>query len=385
MSKTTVPQRVQSALWARAAGRCQYRGCNEDQIGDLVAGKEDGTFGFIAHIVADVPGGPRGDPVLSPKLAKSLENLMLMCARHHKEIDVLAVDDHPVHVLTAMKLEHEQRVTLVAGIDQDRASHVIRFAANIGKHEALVSRRDIFAAMLPDHHPADGRTIDLEMLGSVFNDGEPHYWALQRANLRRQFDAQVRGRIERQDIRHLSVFALAPQPLLIELGRLLGDIVPARVMQRHREPSTWAWQPDQTRISYRVAEPANMGNGPVALRIGISATLTDATVLSALGANASVWSIAVDEPHNDILRTPGDQVEFRSIVRRLLDRIKATHGERREIHVFPAMPASLAVELGRVWMPKADLPLVLYDRHGDHFTRTFMVGRDDVEDQRLTG
>jgi allophanate hydrolase subunit 2 len=27
------------------------------------------------------------------------------------------------------------------------------------------------------------------------------------------------------------------------------------------------------------------------------------------------------------------------------------------------MPVSAAVELGRVWMPKADLPLVIYDQN----------------------
>jgi hypothetical protein len=32
------------------------------------------------------------------------------------------------------------------------------------------------------------------------------------------------------------------------------------------------------------------------------------------------------------------------------------------LHVFPAMPVSLAVELGRVRMPKADLPWLLYDQ-----------------------
>ena len=28
------------------------------------------------------------------------------------------------------------------------------------------------------------------------------------------------------------------------------------------------------------------------------------------------------------------------------------------LHVFPAMPVAAAVETGRVWMPKADLPLL---------------------------
>lgn len=88
MAKTNIPQKVQSAIWARSAGRCEYRGCNEDLVGDLIAGKEDGLYGFIAHIVADSPAGPRGDAVRSPLLAKSLENLMILCARHHKLVDI---------------------------------------------------------------------------------------------------------------------------------------------------------------------------------------------------------------------------------------------------------------------------------------------------------
>lgn len=41
-------------------------------------------------------------------------------------------------------------------------------------------------------------------------------------------------------------------------------------------------------------------------------------------------------------------------------------GEKTLLHVFPALPASLAVEVGRVWMPKSDLSLRLYDNHRSH-------------------
>ncbi len=363
MAKTSMPQKVQSALWARAGGRCQYRGCNKDLIGDLISGREDGTFGFVAHIVADSADGPRGDPARSPLLAKSLENLMLMCARHHKLIDVDDVAAHTETVLLGMKAEHESRIGVVTAIDQDRASHVIRFGANIGENEALVSTRAIFVAMPPDHHPASGQTIDLEVLGCAYRDDEPAYWTFQRDNLRRQFEAKVRGRVERQEVRHLSVFGLAPQPLLIELGRLLCDIVPAMVRQRHREPATWAWQSDQPRIAYQVSEPTAGRTGPIALKLGISATLTDERIIRVLGSTAVIWSVTADNPHNDILRHPDDQLAFRRLLRTLLDRIKATQGEGQAIHVFPAMPASLAVELGRVWMPKSDLPLKIYDNN----------------------
>lgn len=363
MAKTTIPQKVQIALWARAAGRCQYRGCNEDLVGDLIAGRQDGTFGFIAHIVADSPDGPRGDPVRSPELAKDRVNLMLLCAKHHKAVDVDFLDDHPEHVLLAMKAEHEDRITIVAGIDEDRSSHVVRFAASIGSNEALVSTRSIFTAMPPDRHPADGKTIDLELVGCAYSDHEEQYWTFQRDNLRRLFDAKVKGRVERQEIRHLSVFALAPQPLLIELGRLMGDIVPATVHQRHREPATWRWQPGQPAIAFRTTEPAGQAGNIVALKLALSATLNDERIKTVLGSDVVIWSLTAENPHNDILRRPEDQAAFKSHLRRLLNRIKAEHGEGAVINVFPALPNSAAVEVGRVWMPKADLPLKIYDQN----------------------
>lgn len=363
MSRSSIPQKVQSALWARAAGRCQYRGCNTDLVGDLVAGRQDGIFGFIAHIVADIEGGPRGDATRSPLLARNLENLMLMCAPHHKLIDLDAVADHPEPLLLAMKAEHEARIGVVAGIDEDRASHVIRFGASICDNEALVSTQAIFSAMPPERHPASGRTLDLEMVGCAFRDDEPAYWSVQRENLQRQFGTNVRGRIERQEIRHLSVFALAPQPLLIELGRLLCDIVPATVHQRHREPATWRWASDGPPIVFRTVEPDHRRTGAVALKLGVSATVNNERLQAALGGSAAIWSLCADEPHNDILRRADDQATFRRELRRLYDRIKARHGEGTLLHLFPALPASLAVEVGRVWMPKSDLPLRLYDNH----------------------
>lgn len=124
MSKTAIPSKVANALWARAAGRCQFRGCNKLLIGDLISGKRTGKFGYIAHIVADEAGGPRGDAVRSPQLAQDIDNLMLMCPVHHKAIDVDYLADYPEDVLLAMKAEHEDRIEIVTDMDVDRVSHV---------------------------------------------------------------------------------------------------------------------------------------------------------------------------------------------------------------------------------------------------------------------
>jgi len=46
------------------------------------------------------------------------------------------------------------------------------------------------------------------------------------------------------------------------------------------------------------------------------------------------------------------------------------------ISIFPALPVSAAVEVGRVWMPKADLPLQVYDQNRAHggFEPALMIG-----------
>jgi len=185
---------------------------------------------------------------------------------------------------------------------------------------------------------------------------------MQQANLQRNFAAKVGGRIERQEVCHLSVFALAPQPLLIELGRLLCDIVPMVVHQRHREPSTWTWQRDREPVRYRISEPASGRSGEVALKLGVSATITDDRIERVLGSDAAIWSLCAESAHNDIVRSPEDQAGYRTALRRLFDAIKAKHGHGVVIHLFPALPASLAVESGRVWMPKADPELRIYDQ-----------------------
>ena len=66
----------------------------------------------------------------------------------------------------------------------------------------------------------------------------------------------------------------------------------------------------------------------------------------------------------------------KKLLRDLFDRIKAYHGEGALIHVFPAVPASAAVETGRVWIPRADLAMKIYDRNqtAQAFVPTITIG-----------
>jgi hypothetical protein len=364
--------KTSAVIWARAGGRCQYAGCNAPLIGDLISGNEHGKFGFIAHIVAQEPGGPRGDPSRSAALADDPANLMLLCHPHHKLIDYDDVTGHPEPYLLAMKAAHEERIAVVTAIQEDRVSHVLRYGARIGLNESPVSFQAVSQAMLPERYPADGRSIGIEIKGSVAQDGEDGFWAHELPNLRHQFETLVKSRIAQREINHLSVFALGPIPLLIELGRLLCDIVPADVYQRHREPAGWKWARTGEHAQFDI-QPAQQSAKTVALKIGLSATVTDDRITAVLPKDVAIWSLCARDRHNDMMRYPEDLQTFRRQMRRLFDDVKASGAEA--IHLFPAIPVSTAVEIGRVWMPKADLPLVIYDQtRGQGFVPRLRIG-----------
>ncbi len=360
MSVTYIPERIKLQLWGKTAGRCEYEGCNQALWLDSLT-KVEFNSAYLAHIIADRPDGPRGDPVLSEQLKRDPANLMLLCDVHHRLIDHEDVAGHSVERLRWMKASHEARIELLSGIGPDKQSHVLLYGANIGAHSSNISLAKAAEAMVPDWYPAESRAIELGFANSSFTDRDPAFWELEAVHLRRLITQQVRSRLSNGLVNHLSIFALAPQPLLALLGYLLSDIPAAEVYQLHREPPNWKWREHSEANGFVIEEPETIAGEP-ALIISLSATINDSRVESVL-ENPTLWKLLHPKPHNDILQSKEQARAFRSAVRRMMDRIKARHGQGATIHVFPAMPVALAVDLGRVIMPKADLPIWLYDEN----------------------
>lgn len=362
MSVSYIPNWIKLCLWGQAAGRCQYTGCNCPLYRDDVTQAEFNSA-YIAHIIADKPDGPRGDPVLSGQLRQDLSNLMLLCDVHHRLVDKIDVAGHPAPVLQEMKRTHEERIELLTGIAEEKQSHVLLYGARIGEHDAPLTMAKAQGAMVPERFPASARPICLGMKHGTYADAEAQYWSIEREHLRRQIQAVVRPLLADEAIEHLSIFALAPIPLLIELGRQLSDIPAADVFQLHREPPDWVWHPQPTDFQFTVSESHVTDATTVALVLSLSATITPDRVHAVLGDDTAIWTVTHASPGNDFLKSREQLQAFRRTVRKVFDDIKAKHGDGTQLHVFPAIPVSAAIEFGRVWMPKADLSFDVYDQN----------------------
>ena len=358
-NQLTDPQNI--LLWTKAGGRCEFMGCNKILYRDKFFPHIEYNIADKAHIVANSPKGPRGHNVSSKKLNAKISNLMLLCKDCHKRIDA-NVKFYTVLKLRDMKRQHEKRIERVTGIIEDNRTELIIYSANIGSQSNHINENMAENAVIANNmYPME--FIDLSHYGSMSEDREKLFWQTEPVNLEKNFNMKVRDRIAyKTGSQHFSVFALAPIPLLIKLGSLLTDKTTSQVYQKFREPDTWSWQEDSPELKFSVSRPQK-NYCRIALILSMSASIPSTDIYKALGKDTSVWKISVEKPYNDCIRNKNHLSAFRKTLRTVLLEIKNKHGAGAIINIFPAIPVSIAIEIGRVWMPKADLPLIIYDRN----------------------
>lgn len=373
MSNTKIPEKIKNQLLIKSGGRCQYNGCNESLYQDLITNRFF-NISYFAHIVADEPKGPRGCVKRSKLLSKDLENLMLMCDKHHRLIDKIDIDGHPENLLLDWKAEHEKRIELITSIKPNFHSHIVAYKANIGQHSPTFDFKYLANYLLPNLYPALTSTIDLGLADSPFRDKDDIFWKAELNALEVNFDQRLATLLRQNLINHISLFAFAPMPLLIKLGTLLNDIHNVEIHQPVRNPKTWNLSDDDSNIEYQIIEPKEHFEN-VALNISLSGDIDNVRITNVLGENCSIYTLTIENPFNDFLQTKEQLKEFSKTIKLLFNQIKLKYDNKTILNIFPAMPIATAIELGRSWMPKVDMPLAIYDENkmNDGFFKTIEI------------
>lgn len=358
VARSKIKRLTELTLVAGAAGRCEF--CNEFLYAHPITG-EAGNFAENAHIVAFSTLGPRGFED-RPTDIDDVSNLMLLCARDHK-----LIDDHPERYTRAMleqrKREHEARIKRVTAIGPAMQTTVVSLKVQIGSDIVQVNRREIFEALQP-RYPADNPLeIDFVDIGPE-RGGAFYELAAERIqkNVARLYDTG--GEFERTG--HLSVFALAPIPLLMLFGHALSNKVPTDFFQCHRTRSDnrWTWYEGDTPVRFS-ARQLRQGTAPhcVGLVLSVSGPFAAESLPSSIDERYTLYEIYPRDivPNRSLIRQRDDLEAFRARYRALLAEIQQDHPGLRELHLFPAVPAPVAVTCGFDLLPKVDPTLIIYD------------------------
>lgn len=371
-ARSSIQPLLTLALFTRAAGRCQFRGCNDLLIEHHVT-KGIGVFAEKAHIVAYSKQGPRGAKD-RPADINSIDNLMLLCARCHKLVD----DDpaqYPVERLRADKAAHEERIRRLTSLDQNYETTVVVMKARVGADAVQVSNGEVMEAIAP-FYPDSNSFFTIDLTG--FEGSGPDFYRAASKEIRRQL-----GRLmdRERELKRLSLFSIGPMPTLMDLGNVLSNKLPIDLFQLHRDSRDWTWQSGHPAVEYQVRQVrSGTDERRVAVMLSLSGTIPETAMPAAIDGSYTIYelTLATAAPNPSFLKQRLDLQAFEAAYRELIASIVRDHGTIETIALFPAVPAPVAVACGHQLLPKVHprLDVYDYDKRGGGFAFALSVNGD---------
>lgn len=367
------PAKELATLWGKSAGRCNI--CNTNLFIDATTGVEV-KAGEVAHIVglSDGPRAPRGQSSLSKKERDRAENLILLCEKHHTEIDA-RVDLYSVEYLTELKRKFEERIRFLGSLTEDNKTLILRMVGTIhGNKVPDIQRETVRETVRREEgrYPRfDLSSTDQDAsidLRDLVDEGSTAYWK------------QVEGQIERRmqqialmqsDGRggHLSIFGLARIPALVMLGHHLGDASDVTIYHR-RNDGGWGWDADAALPRFELVKHGDgAGDGD---DVTLACSLTAAVRLDRAPKPVQASTIfeirpVGRQPGHTLLDHPKALAVFTKAYREFLSELEPLNPAA--INVLPAVPADAAIAVGRIRTPAVSPALRLYDLNKE--TRTY--------------
>ncbi|EDY50293.1 conserved hypothetical protein [Streptomyces clavuligerus] len=383
-------------VWVRSGGRCVL--CNSYLLDGPMSGRTV-RLGEMAHIVgrSTHERSPRGSDPLSETLRDEADNLMLLCAQEHTEIDAKATQDmFTVAWLRGLKQDHEDRIRHVTGLGPDRATTVVRMMGPVHGNAVELSRQTAASAVTArrrfplflesysrhgveidlQNTPGEGQTVSGNALSAAAASRSYYQQAVKVIDGVIQY--QLQPGIESGSVQHVSVFGFARLPLLVYLGSRLDDTVPTDVYQRHRSEQSWVWPTESgagVEFSVRLTQAEPAGDEAVVI-MNVSGAIASREVPAEIAALRRYEISPVNaEIYPDILRQPASLCHLEAAFRGILARLEIEAKGLRRLHMLPAIPMSAAVTLGRIHHPQVHPQLVIYERLAGSYAPTLEVGQ----------
>lgn len=353
-----IPISTKRKLWVVTAGRCQYPGCTELLWRDSVTYQELNKS-YIAHIEAVSEGGARYNKILARDKSKLHEfsNLMLLCDTHHRLIDNVSSNGvephihHSVDKLKRIKRSHEEMIEFMTSFNSLRNSYPMLLKCNMEKFKINFDIDDIREAMLPDRRPKTPQTIDIDLTKSSITEEDENFWRQNAFEIKQQLNFRIQQGPDRDEINHLSIFAMGPIPLLIYFGYCLGDIIDTNLYQKHRNAG-WKWEEnnEDSDFEYQTIFPQDIDNYTEGvLEISISGNITDNQYPEHL-KNIPRFTFKADNPGFYFLNTYEKFELFRKEIREFMNVVREEYPQISKLHLLSAIPCPIAIEFGRAYM-----------------------------------
>lgn len=286
--------------------------------------------------------------------------------------------------LRRMKRHHERRILqLTDHADEDKTT-VLRVIGSIRGASVSATPQTVTKALLADNRfpdyallGVDEFEVDLRAVpGEVAADLS--YWVAGQAMIGESLRL-LRAKVNRETVRHISVFAFGRIPLLVALGSLLDDTIPTVVYAKRRDGDEgWGWPIDADTVDFEFIQlQVGSMQGKVAVMFSVSGSVDPRRLPSHIDDTVTVYEVRPVgvTPSPDVLASADSLDNFTRAWRALLAHTESAHPGLESVDVFPAVPVAAAIQLGRAPMRDVHPALRLYDRTADSYKFALEVSR----------
>lgn len=378
VKRDRIKDSVRNALWARTAGRCTI--CNRRLLGDSRTYLHSVLLAELAHNIGatDGPESPRREDFDGVEDTEAEENLLLLCHDCHRVVDDPDhLDFFPPEKLRELKETFERRIEMVTENGGLVRTAALRVGSQIRGSLALASQREVAETLLAINYLGLVETqrsgdFTCRIHGSAGGRG---FWDAAQQSIDDTL-ALVRQAIGSSDVEHISVFAIAPIPLLVYLGWCLDDKTPTRLFQKHRDQFVgWSWADQDEPIDFEVsATTSGHGVEDVVFLCSVTSEV-NVSLLPAEIAHAPRLEISPvgASPDPNLLTHEQSLVNFATQWRSALATAESLNPNAMRWHLIASMPVTAAIEAGRALMKDAHPPVTVYERKPDSYEGVLVV------------
>ena len=244
VKRERIKESVRNALWARTTGRCTI--CNRRLLGDSRTYLHSVLLAELAHNIGatDGDGSPRNKGKRRSRRHRGRGELVAPVSRLSQ--------DHrrprPHRLLPSREVARDQGVLRAARRDGDRERWTHPYCRTAPRQpdprlSRPASQREVAETLLAVNYLGLDETqrsgdFTCRIHGAVGGRG---FWHAAQQVIEDTL-ALVHQAIDTGGVEHISVFAIAPVPLLVYLSWHLDNKTPTRVFQKHRDQFVgWSW------------------------------------------------------------------------------------------------------------------------------------------------
>ncbi len=353
MSKSRQPltPNEERELWSLSGGICANPKCNRELLFEDLS--KSVNVSDQAHVIAHSGRGPRAGLLerygLAQKDLDGPKNRLLLCKICHHIVDDNE-KDYPPETLFEWKRTRENQVLSLRAKKQDCVCII---------HKTKGPPFDSLNLASQVNANFTARVVYQRDLDSL----ERINWGEEEAK-NESIIQETTSHCSSFPGSSIMVFPLSPIPLLVHLGSLLTDTIPVKVFQYDRRKQVWVYNSPEPVASINATASMICNHGKrLAVCVEISGSIGDKDLTDCLGKEEfDVIRIGVSNPLPDRVLYSEQIASVRDTFR---DAVLTALGKGvyQEVHLLCAVPAGLAVELGRSINRNMWPPVHLYQYH----------------------